>query len=74
VAVVVGESSIGRTLVFTQVVLGLQLSFAVVPLLWFTTRSSFLGQYAFKRGTAVVLWGVATLVIAGNAWMLWRLA
>jgi manganese transport protein len=73
VALAVGEAGIGRALVFTQVILGLQLPFAVVPLLWFTTRSRFLGQYAFNRGTALVLWSVAMLVIAGNLWMLGRL-
>ncbi|MBS0419429.1 MAG: Nramp family divalent metal transporter [Proteobacteria bacterium] len=73
VALWVGESGIGKALVFTQVVLGLQLPFAVVPLLWFTTRSRFVGAHAFKRSTAILLWSVAVLVIAGNACLLLRL-
>jgi manganese transport protein len=73
VALAAGDSGIGTALVLTQVVLGLQLPFAVVPLLWFTTRSRFLGAHAFGRSTAVILWTVAALVIAGNLWMLIRL-
>jgi manganese transport protein len=73
VALAIGESGIGKALVFTQVVLGLQLPFAIVPLLWFTTRSRFLGVYAFGTGAAIALWSVAALVIAGNGWMLLRL-
>jgi len=73
VALAVGEGGIGKALVFTQVVLGLQLPFAVVPLLWFTTRSRFLGPHAFKRPTAIVLWSVAAVVITGNIWMLLRM-
>ena len=35
-----GTAGVSRLLVFSQVVLGLQLPFAVVPLLWFTTAAS----------------------------------
>ena len=47
-----GSEGASRLLVLSQVILGLQLPFAVVPLLWFTTRTRHLGAHAFKRSTA----------------------
>jgi manganese transport protein len=73
VCLVVGEAGIGRTLVTTQVILGLQLPFAIIPLLWFTTRRQFLGRYAFGRLCSVGLWSIAAVVVAGNGWMIYSL-
>lgn len=63
-----GDAGVGRLLVLSQVILGLQLPFAVVPLLWFTTRPKHLGVHAFKASTAVMLWSVAVGLIAINVW------
>jgi manganese transport protein len=68
VAIWFGHDGVGRLLVLSQVILGLQLPFAVVPLLWFTTRRRHLGVYAFSTGTSSVLWGVAILLTAINLW------
>ena len=68
IAAVWGAEGVGRLLVLSQVVLGLQLPFAVVPLLWFTTRRRHLGVHAFKRSTAILLWSIAALLIAINVW------
>jgi manganese transport protein len=73
VCLMIGDAGIGRTLVTTQVILGLQLPFAIIPLLWFTTRRQFLGRHAFSRLSAVVLWSIAAVVIAGNGWMIYSL-
>jgi manganese transport protein len=73
VAVAIGSAGIGKTLVLTQVILGLQLPFAVVPLLWFTTRRKFLGPHAFGRIPAALLWSIAALVIVGNLSMVYAL-
>ena len=69
-----GSSGAGALLVFSQVVLSLQLPFAIVPLLWFTTRRQHLGEHAFERSTALLLWGAAALVIVLNVWLLLHLA
>ncbi|HEY5101469.1 MAG TPA: Nramp family divalent metal transporter [Steroidobacteraceae bacterium] len=68
-----GVSGAGALLVFSQVVLSLQLPFAVVPLLWFTTRRRHLGTLAFGRATAVIMWATAFVVVTVNIWMLQRL-
>lgn len=58
---------------FSQVVLSLQLPFAIVPLLLFTTRRKALGELAFGPRMSAVLWGCAALVVSLNLWMLQRL-
>ncbi|HBY34110.1 MAG TPA: divalent metal cation transporter, partial [Delftia acidovorans] len=57
----------------SQVVLSLQLPFAIVPLLLFTTRRKTLGELAFGPRMSAVLWGCAALVVSLNLWMLQRL-
>jgi manganese transport protein len=68
-----GNAGAGALLVFSQVVLSMQLPFAVFPLLWFTTRRKHLGAFAFGWGMTVLLWGAALLIVALNVWMLQRL-
>jgi manganese transport protein len=74
IAVIVwfGSAGANSLLVFSQVVLSLQLPFAIVPLLLFTTRTRHLGTHAFGRPMAVLLWSAAALVVALNVWMLER--
>jgi manganese transport protein len=69
-----GGAGVGRLLILSQVILGMQLPFAVVPLLWFTTRRAYLGGHAFKARTGLVLWTVAAMVIAVNLWVIYKMA
>jgi len=69
-----GSSGANSLLVFSQVILSLQLPFAIVPLLLFTTRRRHLGAFAFGRAMSVSLWAGASVVVALNLWMLQRLA
>jgi len=55
------------------VVLSLQLPFAMVPLLLFTTRRRYLGTFAFGRSMGALLWAAAIVVVGLNAWMLQRM-
>jgi manganese transport protein len=68
-----GTSGVGRLLVLSQVVLGLQLPFAVAPLLWFTTRRNHLGAHAFRLRTSIVLWCVASALVIVNIWVIYKL-
>ncbi|HEY6924009.1 MAG TPA: Nramp family divalent metal transporter [Steroidobacteraceae bacterium] len=63
-----GTEGASRLLVLSQVILGVQLPFAVVPLLWFTTRTRHLGPHAFRRSTGVLLWTVALVLVVVNVW------
>jgi manganese transport protein len=68
-----GSEGANSLLVFSQVVLSMQLPFAIVPLLMFTTRKKYLGELAFGTKITSLLWFAAILIVALNAWLLWRL-
>ncbi|WP_407883871.1 Nramp family divalent metal transporter [Scytonema sp. NUACC26] len=65
-----GEQSTGRLLVFSQVVLSLQLSFAVVPLVMFTSDRQLMGEFVNPKWLKVVAWAIAAIIIALNAWLI----
>jgi manganese transport protein len=67
-----GSEGASRLLVLSQVILGVQLPFAVIPLLWFTTRRRHLGAHAFKRSTGILLWAVALVLVAMNVWTIYK--
>ncbi|KAB8141624.1 divalent metal cation transporter [Chloroflexia bacterium SDU3-3] len=65
-----GEHGTGELLVLSQVILSIQLSFAVIPLVMFTSDKRKMGQFANPTWLKLVAWGMA-LVIAGlNAYLL----
>lgn len=61
-----GEEATGELLVFSQVVLSLQLPFAVVPLVHLVSDSRWLGQYAVGPRLKVLAWVVAGLISGLN--------
>src|SRR3954464_14722586 len=65
-----GEHGAGGLLILSQVILSLQLSFAVVPLVYFTSQRTKMGEFVNSRGLATVAWLVAILIIGLNAWLL----
>ena len=72
VAVAYGERGTGELLVLSQVILSMQLSFAVVPLVAFTSSRAKMG--AFANGPAIRLsaWAVAAVIAALNVYLLWE--
>jgi manganese transport protein len=68
-----GDHGASALMIFSQVVLSLQLPFAIVPLLLFTTRRKYLGTWAFGARTSVLLWSSAAVIVAMNGWMVQRL-
>src|SRR4051794_25247332 len=70
VAVMYGESGTAKLLVFSQVILSMQLSFAVFPLVAFTSDKLKMGEFANPIWLKLLAYAVA-LVIAGlNIWLL----
>jgi manganese transport protein len=56
--------------VFSQVVLSMQLPFAVIPLIWFVSDRESMGRFAIPRSVAVVAWLVAGLIVVLNVKLL----
>jgi manganese transport protein len=70
VAVVYGEAGVGKLLILSQVVLSLQLSFAVVPLVTFTSQKAKMGRFVISRWLQVLAWFVAALILGFNVYLL----
>ena len=70
VASLYGEHGIGNLLIFSQVILSLQLSFAVVPLVQFTNDKRKMGNFANRKVLRYSAWICAGLIIALNAYLL----
>jgi manganese transport protein len=51
------------------VILSLQLSFAVIPLVYFTGQRSKMGEFVNRRPTAILAWMVAILIFGLNTWL-----
>ena len=70
---IAGDSGATQLLVLSQVVLSLQLPFAVLPLVAFTANRRLMGGMAAPRWLAALAWFIAAVIVALNGWMLWGL-
>ena len=69
-----GEGGVGRLLVLSQVVLSLQLPFALVPLLMFTGSRKRLGAMASPAWLSALGWAITAVITAGDVLLLMQLA
>ncbi|MGH8446931.1 MAG: Nramp family divalent metal transporter [Solimonas sp.] len=67
---ILGERSVGTLLVLSQVVLSLQLPFALFPLVRFTSRRDIMGSFANGPLTKLAGWGLFGAISAANLWLL----
>lgn len=67
-----GEAQTTNLLVFSQVVLSLQLPFAVVPLVRFASDETLMGQWRVRGLMRVVAWGIAAAIVTLNGILLWQ--
>jgi manganese transport protein len=70
VAILYGESGTAKLIVFSQVILSLQLSFAVFPLVAFTSDRGKMGAFANPAWLKLLAWTVAIVIALLNAWLL----
>jgi manganese transport protein len=61
-----GERGTGQLLVLSQVVLSMQLPFAVIPLVRFVSDRRRMGDLAISRSTAAIAWTVAGVIVVLN--------
>jgi manganese transport protein len=65
-----GESAINQLLILSQVVLSLQLPFAVIPLILFCSRPGLMGNLLAPPWLVILSWSCAALIVAINASLL----
>ena len=70
IIVLFGTAYTGKLLIFSQVVLSLQLGFAVIPLIHFVSNKNLLGDFAIRLKTKLVAWIVAGLITGLNSWLI----
>ncbi|WP_373545101.1 Nramp family divalent metal transporter [Chamaesiphon sp.] len=65
-----GEGSTTDLLILSQVILSLQLSFAVIPLIMFTSDRQLMGEFVNPTWLKVLACTVATIIVGLNGWLL----
>ena len=67
---VAGESGTAKLLVLSQVILSMQLSFAVFPLVMFTSDKLKMGEFVNPGWVKALSWVVAVFIAGLNGWLL----
>lgn len=67
-----GDAGVLQLLILSQVVLSLQLPFAIVPLVRFTSDRELMGRFASPAWVGVAAWSAVAGIVALNSWLVWR--
>ncbi|MBX9743445.1 MAG: Nramp family divalent metal transporter [Chthoniobacterales bacterium] len=67
---IMGDRGMNQLLLASQVVLSMQLSFAVIPLVKFTNDPKHMGEFVNSRFMKAIAWTVAIMIAALNGWLL----
>ncbi|MGC4102640.1 Nramp family divalent metal transporter [Ferruginibacter sp.] len=70
VIIVYGEEDVDSLLVLSQVILSLQLGFAIIPLIHFVSDKKTMGSFAIKPLVQALAWAIASVLIYLNLKML----
>ena len=65
-----GESNVGSLLIFSQVILSLQLGFAIIPLIHFVSDKKTMGAFTIKPIIQILAWLMAAVLIFLNIKMI----
>ena len=72
-AIFFGQSGTAKLLILSQVILSLQLSFAVFPLVRFTSERAKMGEFVNPRWLVALGYSIAVVIAALNAWLLFQI-
>ena len=72
VIAIYGDAGTGPLIILSQVVLSLQLPFAVFPLVMFTSDPHKMGPFANAMWVKVLAWTVAVIIAALNVYLLYQ--
>ncbi|MBH8563074.1 Nramp family divalent metal transporter [Nostoc sp. CENA67] len=68
--IIFGEHSTSKLIVLSQVILSLQLPFAVIPLVMFTSNRCLMGEFVNPLWLKFLAWAVAIVIVGLNVWLL----
>jgi len=63
---ILGENSVDEMLIFSQVLLSMQLGFAVIPLIHFVSDKEKMGTFAIKLPVKIISWIICIIIIILN--------
>lgn len=63
---ILGDSATGKLLIFSQVILSLQLGFAIIPLIHFVSDKTKMGEFVIPVWQKVLSWSAAIIIISLN--------
>jgi manganese transport protein len=72
VILIYGEQGTGPLLILSQVILSLQLPFAVFPLVMFTSEKAKMGPFASPAWVKAIAWLIAIVIAGLNVWLLYQ--
>ncbi|MGN6436746.1 MAG: Nramp family divalent metal transporter [Agriterribacter sp.] len=67
-----GDQELDALLILSQVILSLQLGFAVIPLIHFVSDKKTMGAFAIKPIVKILAWAIATVLVYLNIRMVWE--
>ncbi|MCC7160823.1 Nramp family divalent metal transporter [Candidatus Nomurabacteria bacterium] len=65
-----GNKGITELLILSQVVLSIQLSFAIFPLIMFTSNKTIMGEFVNGKIITIASWVIAVLIATLNIWLI----
>jgi manganese transport protein len=68
-----GPNRVTSLLILSQVILSLQLPFAVVPLVQFTSERARMGEFTNRAATIVLAWFTAAAIVVLNLLLIWQI-
>ena len=74
VIAIYGEEGSGPLIVLSQVILSLQLPFAIFPLVQFTSSRKIMGPFAIRFWIKAIAWPVCIIIAALNVYLLYQTA
>jgi manganese transport protein len=72
VTLLYGESGIAKLLLLSQVVLSLQLPFAMLPLIRFTSSREIMGRFASPRIVVYLAGATMSVIVTLNILLIWK--
>ncbi len=72
VTALMGENGTAQLLILSQVILSMQLSFAVIPLVMFTSDKAKMGEFVNPRWIKIGGWTLGIVIALLNAYLLWQ--
>ena len=70
VIIIYGEENVDALLILSQVILSLQLGFAIIPLIHFVSDKKTMGKFAINMAQKIAAWVIASILVFLNLKML----